>query len=48
MSLIKLSIAGQLAQDPKDPRQLPMTERKAPQPTRVKPNKTVLNWGMKK
>ena len=47
MSLIKLAIAGELAQDPKDPRQLPMTERRKPQ-ARVKPNKTVLNWGMKK
>lgn len=48
MSLIKLCIANALAQDAADPRQLPMTERKIPQPNRVKPNKTVLNWGMKK
>jgi hypothetical protein len=47
MSLIKLCVASEITQDLKDPRQLPMTERHKPQP-RVKPNKTVLNWGMKK
>jgi hypothetical protein len=35
-----------IVENPKDPRQLPMTERQKPQ-LRVKPNKTVLNWGMK-
>jgi hypothetical protein len=47
MSLIKLCVASEITQDPKDPRMLAMTERQKPQP-RVKPNKTVLNWGMKK
>lgn len=48
MSLIKLALeTSVLAQDPKDPRLLPSTERHKPQ-QRVKPNKTVLNWGMKK
>lgn len=39
--------ASKLVENPKDPRALPMTERQKPQ-LRVKPNKTVLNWGMKK
>lgn len=48
MSLIKLALeASSLVENPKDPRQLPTTERHKPQ-LRVKPNKTVLNWGMKK
>lgn len=47
MSIIKLCVVSELAENPKDPRLLPMTERQKPQP-RVKPNKTVLNWGMKK
>lgn len=48
MGLVKLATASQLVQDPKDSRLLPMTERQNPQPARIKPNKTVLNWGMKK
>ena len=48
MSLIKLCVVSEITEDPKDPRELPMTERQKPQPSRVKPNKTVLNWGMKK
>ena len=48
MSLIKLCLeTAPLVQDKKDPRLLPLTERQKPQYTRVKPNKTVLNWGMK-
>jgi hypothetical protein len=48
MGLIKLALeTSVLSEDPKDPRLLPMTERQKPQ-LRVKPNKTVLNWGMKK
>ena len=47
MSLIKLAIASAIVQDPRDPRMLAATERRKPQP-RVKPNKTILNWGMKK
>lgn len=47
MSLIKLSLeTSPLVQNPKDPRQLPTTERVKPQ-VRMKPNKTMLNWGMK-
>jgi hypothetical protein len=47
MSLIKLAIASNLFENPKDPRLLPMTERLKPEMTK-KPNKTVMNWGMKK
>ena len=47
MSLIKLCVVNELYEDAKDPRLLPTTERRKPQ-VRVKPNKTVLNWGMKK
>ena len=47
MSLIKLCLeASTISEDPKDPRLLPMTERQKPQ-IRVKPNKNVLNWGIK-
>lgn len=47
MSLFKLAIASALVEDIKDPRLLPTTERQKPQ-VRIKPNKTILNWGMKK
>lgn len=51
MGLIKLALnppgVSETVEDPKDPRLLPTTERRNPQ-NRVKPNKTVLNWGMKK
>ena len=47
MSVIKLAVASMLFEDPKDPRLLPMTERKKPE-TKKTPNKAVLNWGMKK
>lgn len=45
--LEKKAIVSELAENSKDPRQLPLTERIKPQ-IRLKPNKTVLNWGMKK
>jgi len=49
MSLIKLCVATELFEDPKkDSRMLPATERKSPKPNKVTPNKTILNWGMKK
>jgi hypothetical protein len=46
MGLIKLCVASELVQNTKDPRLLPTTVREKPQ-LRVKPNKTILNWGMK-
>jgi hypothetical protein len=45
--LEKNAVASELVQNNTDPRLLPTTERQKPQ-LRVKPNKTVLNWGMKK
>ena len=48
MSLIKLCIASALVEDPRDPRLLPTTERKKPLPNKKTPNKTILDWGMKK
>lgn len=48
MSLIKLCLeVSTISEDPKDPRLLPMTQRESPKPNKVKPNKNVLNWGMK-
>ena len=49
MSLIKLALmTSEISEDPKDPRLLAATERQKPQPSRVKPNKAILKWGMKK
>jgi hypothetical protein len=48
MSLIKLALeVSTIAQNDQDPRLLPATQRQKPQ-MRTKPNKTILNWGMKK
>jgi len=48
MSLIKLCVETELFEDPKkDPRMLVATERQKPQ-MRIKPNKAILDWGMKK
>ena len=47
MSLIKLAIeTSPLVENDKDPRLLPTTIRQKPQ-LRKKPNKTILNWGLK-
>jgi len=48
MGLVKLCmVVSEISEDPKDPRLLPATERQKPQ-MRIKPNKAILDWGMKK
>ena len=47
MSLIKLALeTSPLVENDKDPRLLPTTVRQKPQ-LRKKPNKTIMNFGMK-
>ena len=48
MGLVKLALeTSVISENPQDARLLPTTVRKSPQPWRKKPNKNIMNMGMK-